>query len=172
MSNINQMVKRQMLNVKCHQSKSGGFTLIELLVVMAILAILFALVIVAINPIRQTQQANNTKRRSDINAILNAVNQYVTDNAGQLPSGITTTLRPIGTGGSCSIAICGSEFPSSSCYDLGGVVASTYIASMPHDPVTGTDADTRYAIKKSNSNNRVTVRACDAELSATIDLTQ
>lgn len=150
-----------------------GFTLIELLVVMAILAILFALVLIAINPVRQTQQANNTKRRSDINAILNAVNQYAADNAGQLPSGITTSLRLIGTTlDACDATVCGSTFPSGACYDLGGIIASTYIASMPFDPVTGNTSNTRYGITKSNSNNRVTVRACDAELSATIEYTQ
>lgn len=151
----------------------AGFTLIELLVVMAILAILFTLVLIAINPVRQTQQANNTQRRSNVNAILNSVNQYAADNAGQLPSGITTSLRLIGTTlSACDATICGSEFPSSACYDLGGTVASVYIAAMPYDPVTGNSSNTRYGIKKSVSNNRVTVRACDAELGATIVVTQ
>lgn len=150
-----------------------GFTLIELLVVMAILAVLFALVIVAINPVRQTQQANNTQRRSNINAIVNAVNQYAADNAGQLPSGITTSLRLIGTTASaCDATVCGSEFPSATCYDLGGTIAPTYLASMPSDPVTGNSSNTRYGIKKALTSNRVTVRACDAELGATIEVTQ
>lgn len=150
-----------------------GFTLIELLVVMAILAILFALVLVAVNPVRQTQQANNTQRRSNINTIVNAVNQYAADNNGQLPSGITTSLRLIGTTlSACDATLCGSEFPSATCYDLGGTVAPTYIAAMPFDPVTGNSSNTRYGIKKSASNNRVTVRACDAELGATIEVVQ
>ena len=149
----------------------AGFTLIELLVVMAILAVLMALVLVAVNPARQTQQANNTKRRTDVNTIVNGVNQYAADNKA-LPSGISTTIQLIGTGGgTCSIVACGGETPSG-CYDLGGVIATTYIASMPYDPTTGSDSNTRYGIKKSASNNRVTVRACDAELSATIEVVQ
>ena len=45
-----------------------GFTLIELLVVIGILAVLLTIVLIAINPGRQFAQANNTKRRSDVNA--------------------------------------------------------------------------------------------------------
>ena len=165
------MIFRKKSNLMTNKFQAG-FTLVELLVVMAILSILFALVLVAVNPVRQTQQANNAKRRTDINTIVNAVNQYAADNRA-LPSGITTTIQLIGTGGgSCSMVACGGETPSSSCYDLGGVVASTYTASMPYDPTTGSDSNTRYGIKKSSSNNRVTVRACDAELSATIEVSQ
>lgn len=153
--------------------KRKGFTLVELLVVMAILAILFTLVLIAVNPVRQTQQANNTKRRSDVNAIINATNQYAADNAGVLPTGVITTLRIIGTSaGACDTTICAGEFPSASCLDLGGMITPRYIASMPYDPTTGTAANTRYAIKTSVSDSRLTVKACDAELGATISVTQ
>src|SRR6266568_8087962 len=66
--------------------RQEGFTLIELLVVIGILAILLAITLIAINPARQFGQANDTKRRSDINAILNAIGQYQASNAGNLPS--------------------------------------------------------------------------------------
>ena len=75
--------------------KQKGFTLIELLVVIGILAVLLAITLIAINPARQFAQANNTKRRSDVNAILNAVNQYMADNKGSLPAGITETGQEI-----------------------------------------------------------------------------
>src|SRR3954468_500341 len=63
-----------------------GFTLIELLVVIGILAILLAITLIAINPARQFSQANNTKRSSDVNAILNAIGQYQAENHGALPA--------------------------------------------------------------------------------------
>ena len=72
-----------------------GFTLVELIVVIGILAALLAIVLVAINPGRQFAQANNTQRRSDVNAILNSVSQYAADNRGALPTGIDLTPRTI-----------------------------------------------------------------------------
>src|SRR6266566_3672338 len=62
-----------------------GFTLIELLVVIGILAILLAIVLIAINPAKQFGQANDTKRSSDVNQILNSINQYMADNKGNVP---------------------------------------------------------------------------------------
>ena len=52
-----------------------GFTLIEILIVIGIIAILSSIVIIAVNPARQFAQARDTKRQSDVNAILNAVYQ-------------------------------------------------------------------------------------------------
>src|SRR6266536_4617641 len=98
-----------MTPTKTIKNLQKGFTLIELLVVIGILAILLAIVLIAINPARQFQQANDTKRRSDVNAILNAVNQYMADNHGALPNTtnpITSTPTNIGSGASGSLAIC------------------------------------------------------------------
>src|SRR5689334_22363540 len=76
-----------------------GFTLIELLVVIGILAVLLAITLIAINPAKQFSQANNTKRRSDVNAILNAIDQYAADNKGSLPTNINTTNLQIANSG-------------------------------------------------------------------------
>src|SRR5258708_40088409 len=65
-------------------SSQRGFTLIELLVVIGVLAVLLAIVLIAINPARQFSQANNTKRSSDVNAILNSVHEYAADNKGSM----------------------------------------------------------------------------------------
>src|SRR6266699_4455993 len=78
-----------MTPAKTIKSLQKGFTLIELLVVIGILAILLAIVLIAINPARQFAQANDTKRRSDVNAILNAIDQYAADHSGNLQAGIT-----------------------------------------------------------------------------------
>src|SRR5437868_14390865 len=82
-----------------HFSSQKGFTLIELLVVIGILAILLAITLVAINPAKQFAQANNTKRSADVNAVLNAIDQYAADHSGTLPNGIpTSTPADIGNG--------------------------------------------------------------------------
>ena len=146
-----------------------GFTLIELLVVIGILAVLLAITLIAINPARQFAQANNTKRRSDVNAILNAVNQYMADNKGTVPAGITTTAQAISNGGA---NICTLLVPQ-------------YIAALPVDPkvnngVSVTDCavvggyNTGYDIIQSAANNRITVsvETANQELGDAISVTR
>lgn len=141
---------------------SLGFTLIELLVVIGILAVLLTITLVAINPSRQFSQSNNTQRSSNVNTILNAINQYAADNRGSLPVGIGTTAQTITNSGGADI--CSSLVP-------------TYIAQLPVDPTTGSYTDcttynTGYTVVKSATNNRVTVAAPSAELSVTISVTR
>lgn len=143
--------------------KKNGFTLIELLVVIGILAVLLSIVLVAINPARQFAQANNTKRKSDINQILNAINQYAADNNGTLPADITTSVQDI------------SNTAADICSDL----VTTYIAALPFDPVSGSYTscstyDTGYTVLRTATGSaaRVTVSAPDAELSETITITR
>jgi prepilin-type N-terminal cleavage/methylation domain-containing protein len=145
-----------------------GFTLIELLVVIGILAVLLAITLIAINPARQFSQANNTKRSSDVNAILNAINQYGADNKGNLSA--------LGIGSSPSVIGSGSGQLSSLCT----LLVTRYIAAMPVDPLTnnGTSSDctgsynTNYTVSQSATDNRITVAAPAAELSAVISVTR
>ncbi|HSX09687.1 MAG TPA: type II secretion system protein [Candidatus Saccharimonadales bacterium] len=142
--------------------REKGFTLIELLVVIGILAILLAITLIAINPARQFGQADDTKRRSDANAILNAVGQYGASNAGNLPgelsSGSFTTATEINS----------TNFPN-----LCSAIMPTYISAIPVDPsitsntsgitncATSPAWDTGYQISK-DANNRITVWANNA----------
>jgi len=152
-------------------SLSKGFTLIELLVVIGILAILLAITLIAINPARQFSQANDTKRRSDVNTILNAVNQYMADNQGTLPATISNDpLAPD------TIA---SDTPAGLCTAL----VPVYIAALPVDPLTNngtpiTDCaaapaeSTSYEILQSTSDSRITVSAPLAEIATDISVTR
>lgn len=149
----------------CTQKRTG-FTLIELLVVMAITAVLIAIVLVALNPSRQFKLTNNTKRKSDITAILNAVQQYAVANGGTYPAGLSNTAQTIEkTGG----------------IDLCSFIVTTYIAALPVDPLTNNGVtvtncsaayNTNYTIVKSAMNSRITVAAPAAELGVTISITQ
>ena len=145
--------------------KNSGFTLIELLVVIGILAILLSIVLIAINPARQFGQANNTKRRSDVTQILNAIGAYAADNKGVLPANIPlTTPAVIGDGvGQANI-----------CADI----LTTYIPALPRDPQTPggditscTTYSTNYTVVK-DANNRVTVAAPGAENGETISISR
>lgn len=57
---------------------SNGFTLIELLVVIAVLGVLASGVVVAINPLKRINQANDANIKSDIGQIVNAMQAYYT----------------------------------------------------------------------------------------------
>jgi len=142
-----------------------GFTLIELLVVIGILVVLLSITLIAINPARQFAQADNTQRRSDVSAILNAVHQFGADNNGTYPAAITAVPTEISDVG---INICSD-------------VVSLYLAALPADPDTGdaiTEAGcvaahvTGYEISISATNDRVTVAAPNAELGAVISVTR
>jgi type IV pilus assembly protein PilA len=144
-----------------------GFTLIELLVVIGILAVLLAITLIAINPAKQFAQANNTKRRSDVNAILNAINQYMADNKGTLPTGITTTEQQISNSGA----------------NLCAALVPVYIAALPVDPQTSNGNPiqqtgcagayvTNYNVIQAATSNRITVNAPGAELGDTIQVTR
>jgi type IV pilus assembly protein PilA len=149
-----------------------GFTLVELLIVMGILAVLLAIVLIAVNPQEQFRKANNTARKADVNAILNAIGSYAAANDGQLPAGITSTAKPItSAGGVGDIDLCTTLVPN-------------YIADMPLDPTTGTESpdgsvcseasaeySTGYTVK-SSAGNRVTVSAPAAESGETINITR
>jgi type IV pilus assembly protein PilA len=154
------------------RSNIRGFTLVELLIVMGILAVLLAIVLIAVNPQEQFRKANNTARKADVNAILNAISSYAADNDGQLPAGITSTAKTISsTVGATNLDLCASLTPE-------------FIADLPLDPTTGTESpdgsvcsdasatySTGYTVK-SSAGNRVTVSAPAAENGETINITR
>lgn len=159
-------------SIKIRNSK--GFTLIELLVVIGILAILLAITLVALNPRQNFQQANDTQRQSDVNAILNAINQYAAQNNGQLPAGVDTTERTITDDALVTDRV-----------DLCAALVPNYIADLPIDPLNGvrsaaTSCDgagtynTEYTVVATSAANgsRVTVSAPDAEVQTSISVTR
>lgn len=141
-----------------------GFTLIELLVVIGILAVLLAITLIAINPAQQISSAEDTKRKSDVNAILNAVNQYMVATNGTIPAPITTSPTLIG------------DAPGEA--NICDFLVPTYLAALPRDPSVVGGADitscagysTGYSIKKTVAN-RIVVKAPTAA-SGTIEVTR
>ena len=143
-----------------------GFTLIELVVVIAVLAILLGITLVAINPAKQFSDARDTQRRSDVNAILNAVHQYAADPAnGGYPAGI-----PDGDGGGVATNIGSAAGDVNICASL----VTTFIAAIPADPQNGSYTDCASYSSGYNileTGGRITVSAPSAE-SGTISVTR
>ncbi len=65
---------------------SKGFTLIELLIVIAILGVLAAGILVAIDPIDKINQANDSKVQNDVSAMGRAAEAYATTHNGFYPA--------------------------------------------------------------------------------------
>ena len=144
-----------------------GFTLIELLVVIAILSVLLVIVLVAINPARQTKAARNTQRKADVLTILNAVGQYYVA-TGNFPGNIDN----VATGSAALIKDTDPDAGTDFCGDL----VPDYVAALPFDPFDSTGGhsykftdcattlpwDTGYTITK-NTGDRITISAPEAE---------
>ena len=139
-----------------------GFTLLEILLVIAMIAILAAIVIIAINPAKQLAESRNAQRRSDVNTILNATYQYAIDNGGAMPTILSAATEICRTGGTCGVA-------GAAPVDLSVLTLNEkYIVSMPFDPIGACSLANNangvcYEILK-DANNRITVSAPDTEL--------
>lgn len=136
---------------------SKGFTLIELLVVIGILAILLAITLIAINPARQFAQANNTRERSDILQILNAVHQYVAENKGNLPPSVvalSVTVPTVIGGGAGQVDLCPEIMGATGIY-LPALPVLPGL-SQPNVTVCNSTYNLGYKISR-DANNRITV---------------
>ena len=171
MKTLSKYTQKGLPAIALRRQLQAGFTLIELLVVIGILAVLLSIVLVAINPARQFAQANNTQRRSDVGAIINAVYQYAADNKGTLPAGMPAQ------GSSATVSSAENGTGAAFC----NAIVPTYIAALPRDPSTGTytdcsDYSTAYQVNVSTASAgntpRITVSAPDSELQVVISVTR
>jgi prepilin-type N-terminal cleavage/methylation domain-containing protein len=114
---------------KIHKRVNKGFTLLEILLVIAAIGILAAIVLVAINPTRQINQARQAAINSDKNTIEKALQQRLID-TGQYPVGLDGVQRRI-----CSSTV------TTDCVDLSGLIPD-YVAAIP--------SSTTYTVARGN----------------------
>lgn len=166
--NLIQCGKDKPLNQTIMNTKKRGFTLIEILLVVAAIVILAGIVIVAINPGKQLADTRNAEREANVNAIVDAIQQYAIDNSGTLPT-------ELGTSGDCDAAeneICQTDGTCTDLVDLSVLTNNEeYLTTIPTDPQEdGADATGYHAV--ASANNRVTVCAPSAEQGETIEVTK
>lgn len=109
-----------------------GFTLTELIYVVAMLAILFGIVIAAINPRQRLGENRNLQRRNDIEQFDSFVRQYGLENRGRYPEEIRTI--PLGT----AREFCRKSVPQETCEAQNLIYLGDYLGnllrSIPEDP--------------------------------------
>jgi prepilin-type N-terminal cleavage/methylation domain-containing protein len=150
---------------------SKGFTLIEVLMVIGIIAVLASVVLVAVNPARQFKLARDSQRVSNVNAILNALGQNMSEHKGDLVcNGVKVPIPGANV-------IIGSE-PGQ--FDAYPCIVPTYMSLLPTDPSHGdshftspTDYNTRYRISMDDDdeNGHITI-AANGELTEDISVTR
>lgn len=69
---------------KLKKSKSEGFTIIEVMIVLAIAGLILLIVLLAVPALQRNSR--NTQRKNDVSALIAAVNEYTSNNAGALPA--------------------------------------------------------------------------------------
>lgn len=133
------------------------------LLIPLLFILMFFITILSINPNRQFAQSNDAKRRSDVNAILNASSQYAADNSGAVPTAVSTSNKVISKPGA----------------DLCSQLVPVYLAELPTDPLSkskGTaikdcnaDYNTGYMIYR-NGSGRITVSSPKGEIDKNISV--
>mgnify|MGYP001616150093 CR=1 FL=1 len=152
--------------------KREGVTILELMISIAVLAILMAISIRALNPSGQFAASRNSQRNLHVLAILNSIRSNIADTrtgiftcaAGDIP---TTTKKMASGSGNYNIASC---------------LIPNYMNVLPIDPSASssyfnsvTDYNSGYNVVRNVSGTvsvSITVSAPNAELGKTISVTR
>lgn len=65
------------------KKKTEGFTIVEVMIVLAIAGLILLVVLLAVPALNRN--ARNNRRRTDVTALLGAINEYSNNSSGELP---------------------------------------------------------------------------------------
>jgi len=122
---------------KVNSKKLKGFTLLELLLVIAIVAVLAGIVMIGLKPAEKLSIATSTKYLQNANDIEKALNTYMVDNSGNVPTSLS-----ILTYGYYDIC----KTTASGCVSLTDLVPK-YLPALPIDTTNATTDITGFKIR-------------------------
>lgn len=114
--------------------RSEGFTLLELLVVVAIIAILATLILANLN--RARRQAQDAKVQSEVKAVSDAIQLYLTENPSGLSPLTNNYVQLSATTPGISVLTAGTD---------------PVLRSLPTHPSNGSTVNTSYRIRTTNA---------------------
>lgn len=143
-----------------------GFSLLELIVVLGIIMILGTAVFFWIDPVAQTNKAEDKRRQQDILNIANAFSNYARDHQGALPilGQVNTNKKVLCTTQSGDSLTCRES--NEYCLKIDDQeFFDKYLGKLPLDPDKTSDTDTGYYIVR-DANNNITFGACNYSVAA------
>ena len=78
------------------RKKQEGFTIIEVMIVLVIAAVILLMVFLAVPALQRNSR--NTQRKNDVANLLAAVNEYASNNNGQMPDSLDDFKDNVQTG--------------------------------------------------------------------------
>ncbi len=124
-----------------------GFTLLELLIVIGVVGVIASIVIVAINPGKQMEDAQHAKRRSMIREQQNAVLQHMIGEG-------TNPIASAPTGAANAKRVCRASQTDATCINIDALVPE-YLASLPQDPREADVLYTGYRVYQDSASRPV-----------------
>ena len=133
------------------KGKLRSFTLVELMVVITVILILAAFTIMSLGPVRA--KSRDTRRISDANIIVSALNQYYTEHSRTYPTG---NQAPDLTKNEVYYS---EEISANS--SLASQITE-YVSSIPEDPIGGEDYGYVYVYRGDGKDAAVIVKKLES----------
>jgi prepilin-type N-terminal cleavage/methylation domain-containing protein len=124
--------------------KYKGFTLIEILLAITLLAILFSLLVLAINPRNIISEVNDNKRETDALTIYQALEQYAIKN-----NTYPDSIKNMPNNSSAHICKTTATSCASPKINLSSILVPTYMSKIP-EYSTDTNNSGFYVVRDSN----------------------